>query len=242
MEPVLFYGIPEGCSFGSIVALEWLGQPYRLCRINMPEDMQGDLYRRINPVRKTPALLLENGTTLSESSAILQNIAARKMEKRLAFAPGAPEQDRLNQVFAFLITDFFSSFGPAFEAFEMDLTGEQNAPTQKILRDLGQRNIAKAHAGLEEMVGDREWLAGDTRTIADAYFIGVARWAPFLALTGAKTVDQRDYPRLHRLIQKLEADPAVAFAHAIEDQKTAISAGGFQGHVSLDDLRPRLAA
>ena len=38
MEPVLFYGVPQGCSFGSIVALEWLNQPYRLCRINMPAD------------------------------------------------------------------------------------------------------------------------------------------------------------------------------------------------------------
>ncbi|MCR7705994.1 glutathione S-transferase, partial [Pseudomonas aeruginosa] len=35
MEPVLFYGVPHGCSFGSIVALEWLGRPYRLCRIEM---------------------------------------------------------------------------------------------------------------------------------------------------------------------------------------------------------------
>ena len=37
MEPVLFYGVPSGCSFGSIVALEWLGIPYKLCRIDMPE-------------------------------------------------------------------------------------------------------------------------------------------------------------------------------------------------------------
>jgi len=242
MEPVLFYGVPEGCSFGSIVALEWLGQPYRLCRVNMPEDMQGDLYKRINPVRKTPALLLENGDTLSESPAILHNIAARNLDKRLTFAPGMLQYDRLNQALSFLNSDFFSAFGPAFKAFDMDLTGEKNPPMQAMLRKLGEQEIAKAHARLDEMLGDREWLAGDTRTIADAYFIGIARWAPFLASTGIKTVDQRDYPSLHRLIQKLEADPAVVFAHAIEDQKTAVSAGGFRGHVSLDDLRPRLAA
>jgi glutathione S-transferase len=242
MEPVLFYGIPEGCSFGSIVALEWLGQPYRLCRINMPEDMQGDVFRQINPVRKTPALLLADGRTLTESFAILHNIAARNLEKQLTFAPGTPQYDRVNQVLAFLTSDFFSSFAPAFKAFDIDLTGEKDPAMQEMLRQLGRREIAKAHAGLEEMLGDREWLAGDTRTIADAYFIGIARWAPFLASTGAKTVDQRDYPRLHRLTQKLEADPAVVFAHAIEDQKPAVSAGGFRGHVSLDDLRPRLAA
>jgi glutathione S-transferase len=35
MQRVLFYGVPQGSSFGSIVALEWLGQPYQLCRIEM---------------------------------------------------------------------------------------------------------------------------------------------------------------------------------------------------------------
>ena len=50
-----------------------------------------------------------------------------------------------------------------------------------------------------------------------------ARWVPFLESTGAKMVDQRHYPKLYRLIQKLEADPAVIFAHAIEDEKPVTS-------------------
>jgi len=36
--PVLFY-MPGTCAFGSIVALEWLGRPFRLCRIE-PADLQ----------------------------------------------------------------------------------------------------------------------------------------------------------------------------------------------------------
>lgn len=107
MEPVLLYGVPQGCSFGSIVALEWLGQPYRLCRINMPGDMQSDLYARINPVRETPALLLEDGTVLTESAAILQNIATRGIDRGLGFKQGTREYDRLNQVIAFLNTTYF---------------------------------------------------------------------------------------------------------------------------------------
>ncbi len=240
MEPVLFYGVPEGSSFGSIVALEWLGQPYRLCRLIIPEDAQGDLYARVNPVRKVPALLLENGRRMSESAAILQHLAARDLNQGLTFAQGTPEYDHLNQVLAFLNTDFMGSFAPAFEAFDMDLKGEKNPPVQEMLRELGRKNIAKAHADLEEMMGGGEWLAGNRRTIADAYFIGIARWAPFLASTGAKTVDQSDYPKLHRHLQKLEAVPAVIFAHAIEAEKPATTSGGFRGHVSLEELRPRL--
>lgn len=240
MEPVLFYGNHAASSFGSIVALEWLGLPYRLSRINLPEDAQSEFYTRLNPARKVPLLLLEDGTRLSESAAILQHLAGRDLGKGLTFAQGTPEFDHLNQVLAFVNTDYWSSFAPAFKAFDMDLTGEKNPPVQKMLREFGGDGIAKAHAALEVMMGDNEWLAGDRRTIADAYFVGIARWVPFLASTGAKMLDQRDYPRLYRHIQKLEADPAVIFAHAIEDEKSAKSAGGFKGHVSLEDLKSRL--
>ena len=44
-----------------------------------------------------------------------------------------------------------------------------------MLREIGRKGVEKAHAALEAMMGDREWLAGDTRTIADAYFAGIAR-------------------------------------------------------------------
>lgn len=225
--------MPQGCSFGSIVALEWLGRPYRLCRIAMPDDMQGEFYARFNPVRETPVLLLENGMALSESAAILQNIAARDTGNGPGFASGTPEHERLTQMLAFLNTTFFSAFSPLWRAYEM----EANPPVQAVLRQVGREDVAKAHAHLENLLAGRDWLAGNRRSVADAYFIGLARWAAY-----HKAIDQRDYPRLHRLVQKLEADPAVVFAHAIEAGIPATSAGGFQGHVTLEELAPRLAA
>lgn len=231
MEPVLLYGVPQGCSFGSIVALEWLNEPYRLCRINMPEDMQTDSYARINPARETPALLLENGTVLTESAAILQNIAARGIAQGLGFAQGTLEFDRLNQRLAFLNTTFFSSFSPLWRAYEM----EENPSVQTMLRDLGRSLVAKAHAQLDAMLANQEWLVGHQRTVADAYFVGLARWANY-----HRAIKQSDYPNVLRLFEKLEADPAVAFAHAIEDERPAKSAGGFRGHLPLEQLRQRL--
>ena len=233
MKPVLLYGVPQGCSFGSIVALEWLGQPYRLCRINMPQDMQTDLYAQINPVRETPALLLEDGTVLTESAAILQNTATRGIERGFGFKQGTREYDRLNQVIAFLNTTYFSAFGPLWRAYEM----EENPPVQSVLRDVGRQAVAKANEQLEAMLSRSEWLAGPRKTLADAYFIGLARWGAY-----HRVVQPGQYPRLERLIDRLESDPAVIFAHAIEDERPATSGGGFRGHIALEDLRPRLAA
>ena len=233
MEPVLFYGVPKGCSFGSIVALEWLGQPYRLCRIDMLRDMQGDLYGRFNRMRKTPVLLLENGRTLTESVAILHNIAARDLGKGLGFAQGTPDYDRLNQALAFLSTSYFAAFGPLWQAYKM----EGDLPVQEMLRSVGREDVKKAHEHLDAMLADREWMAGSSRTVADAYFIGLARWATY-----HKVLDLKDYPNVWRLVQKLEADPAVAFAHAIEAETPAVSTGRFLGHVTLEELSPKLAA
>lgn len=233
MEPVLLYGVPMGCSFGSIVALEWLGQPYRLCRIDMPSETQTELYGRINPIRETPALLLEDGTALSESAAILQNIATRGISKGLGFVQGTREYDHLNQVIAFLNTTFFSSFSSLWRAYEM----EENPPVQTVLRDVGRDAVNKAHEQLEGILADNEWLTGSRRTLADAYFIGISRWAAY-----HRVVARGQYPKLQRLIDRLEADPAVIFAHAIEDEGRAVSSGGFRGHISLEELRPRLAA
>lgn len=231
MEPVLFYGVPKGCSFGSIVALEWLGQPYRLCRIDMMA--RPELYAQVNPLRETPALLLETGAVLTQSVAILQNIAARDLRLGLGAAQGTAEFDRFNQALAYLATSFFASFGPYWTSYKM----EGEPAEREMLRALGRQQVNKAHAALDAMLGDREWLAGETRTVADAYFIGVARWAAY-----HQAVDPADYPNLARHIAKLEADPAVIFAHAVEDERPAVSAGGFLGHVRLEDLVPRLAA
>jgi glutathione S-transferase len=81
------------------------------------------------------------------------------------------------------------------------------------------------------MLGEKDWLLGDRRTLADAYFIGIARWTKY-----HEVVDRHDYPGLQRLFERLEADPAVRFAHAIERGEPAVSVGSFMGEVSLDEV------
>ncbi|WP_437812269.1 glutathione S-transferase family protein [Sorangium sp. So ce1078] len=233
MEPVLFYGVPHGCSFGSIVALEWLGQPYRLCRIDLLSTAEDRLFARVNPQHKTPALLLEDGEVLTESSAILNHVAARDLGRGLTFRQGTREFDRVNKALGFLNSGLFSAFLPAWAAYHLD----DGRPEKSALRAHARANIAKRYAHIESMLAGREWLAGDGPTVADAYFIGVARWGEDLALFDI----QREYPRLHEHMRKLEADRAVVFAHAIEEGRPAESSGKFLGHVSLQELIGRLA-
>lgn len=224
MTPVLFYGVPEGCSFGSIVALEWSGLPYRLCRIEMPSQVAGDAYRRINPVAETPSLMTADGSVVSESVAILHHIGARSRDPHLVPGQATAAFDRFNQVLAFLNTGFFEAFAGLWYAMEHGLDGTERALLQRI----AQHKVRKAHENLERLLGDQPWLAGAHRSAADGYFMGIARWNDF-----HQVLDRREFPGLHRLHERLQADPAVRFAHAIEHGEAATSAGGYRGQVTL---------
>lgn len=233
MEPVLFYGVPQGCSFGSIVALEWLGAPYRLSRVEMPGEVQGPAFARINPVRETPALMLDDGRVVTESAAILAALTARDPGHRLGAAQGTADFDRLNQAMSYLTTTYFAAFSPLWTAYEM----ADDPPVQAMLRRLGREQVAKAHGQLDAMLEGRDWLAGDRRTVADAYFAGIVRWAAY-----HEAGDLAGHPRIAAFVARLEADPGVAFARAIEAGEEPVGSGGFRGHVALADLVPRLAA
>jgi glutathione S-transferase len=225
--PVLFYGVPEGCSFGSIVALEWSGLPYRLCRIEMPAAVTSALYKRINPVAETPSFMTADGRLVSQSMAILHHIGGQAPQRSLVPPPGSAAFDRFNEVLAFLNTGFFESFAPLWYALEHGLEG----PEREALQAMGRAKVHKAHADLERMLKGSRWLAGAERTAADAYFMGIARWNDF-----HRVLDRRDFPAVQALHERLASDPAVLFAHAVEHEVPAQSAGGFQGHVALASL------
>ena len=229
--PILFYGVPSGCSFGSIVALEWLGQPYQLSRIEMPDIVSSDAYKRINAVGETPTLRTAAGELISESLAILNHIGARDLGRKLTFPQGTAKFDRANQVLAYLNTSFFNAYAPLWYAVEHELGDVE----KQVLTDYGRPKVRKVHADLSAMLGDKPYLLGDHRTLADAYFIGIARWNEY-----HQVVDRGDYPNLQRLYERLEADPAVIFVHAIERQEPTTGSGGFAGEVAFEQVLAQL--
>ena len=47
-EPIFTSGFPLGSSAGLVAAFEWLGQPYRLTRVDMLGEMREAPYKRLN--------------------------------------------------------------------------------------------------------------------------------------------------------------------------------------------------
>ncbi|OAM74519.1 glutathione S-transferase family protein [Devosia elaeis] len=228
MEPILVYGHPAGSSMGLIAALEWLGAPYRLCRVDMLGEMRDPSYARINARHETPALITPDGRAVTETMAIAAWLAARDTERKISFAPTSAEADRMWQLTAFINTGFTAAFGPLWAALEME---KPDPVLQANLRQWGREAVIERHDKLEAMAGEGPYLVGTRPTLADGVLIGVARWLDFHEVAEAER-----WPKLAAIRRRLEAEPAVAFALALEDGKSPTGSGALRGHVALDNL------
>lgn len=231
MDPILIYGFPMGSSMGLVAALEWLGKPYQLCRIDMLGEMRSPSYARINPRHETPAFITEQGAVLTETLAIAAWLEARDMERRISFDPLSPQADRMHQLMAFVNTGFTAAFAPLWAAMEAKAMGPAMTSA---LREFGRAKVIERHDKLEGMIEAREFLLGDRPTLADAVLAGVARWLDFHAVA-----ERRRWPKLEALRTRLEADPAVVYASALENGASDPGAGYCSGHIALADVVAR---
>ncbi|MBC9248298.1 glutathione S-transferase family protein [Paracoccus sp. 11-3] len=233
MEPILVYGFPSGSSMGLIAALEWLGKPYQLCRVDMFGEMQEPAYKKLNPRVETPVFITDDGEVLTESMAIALWLAVRDDRHRISFEPQSDQADRMHQFMAFINTGFTSAFGPLWTALEM----EDDDPARKeALRKLGKEAVIERHDRLEEMIDKTPYLVSERPTLADGFLIGVARWLDF-----HDVAEKSRWPKLAAIRQRLEEDPAVAYASALENGERAQGSGACQDHLDLSEVIQRFA-
>lgn len=228
MEPILLYGFPAGSSMGLVATLEWLGKPYRLCRVDMLGEMRQPPFSRINPRVETPVLITDRGHVLTETLAIANWLATRDSENAISFEPETPEQDRMVQLMAYLNTGFTGAFGPLWTAMELP---DPDPVYERYLRRLGQDAVIDRHDKLEQMIGDTQFLIADHPTLADGVLVGVARW-----LDVHKVAPRERWPKLHTLRQRIEATPAAQFALAVERGEAATGSGALRGQIPLGEI------
>lgn len=231
MEPILLYGFPLGSSMGLVAALEWLGKPYRLSRVDMLGEMRTPPYARLNARYETPVLITDDGRALTETMAIAAWLEARDTERRISFDPQSPEADRMHQLMAFVNTGFTGAFTPLWVALEMETPDPE---LQATLRSFGRERVIERHDKLEAMIGDTPFLLGDHPTLGDGVLIGVARWLEF-----HEVAQPSRWPKLAALRARIEAEPAVKFATALENGETPTGSGALLGQVPLAEIVER---
>lgn len=228
MEPILVYGVPEGSSMGLIAAFEWLGEPYNLCRVDMLGEMRDPSYARLNARHETPALITPEGRIVTETMAITAWLEARDHARKISFDPKSAEADRMRQLIGFFNTGFTGAFSPLWTALETD---DPDPAYKQALIKLGTAQVLERHDKLEAMIGNAAFLCGDRPTLADAVFIGVARWLDF-----HKVAPRERWPNIDRTRRRLEADPAVRAALAVEAGGTQAASATHKGDIALAEV------
>ncbi len=129
-------------------------------------------YLAVNPKGYVPALMLDDGTLLTENAVMLQYLADNKPEKKLAPpANGSMERYRFNEMLNFITTELHKGFSPLFNPKINDEMKE--AVIARLKLRFGY--VAKQLEG-------KQYLFGDQFTVADGYLFTILNWARNKAL------------------------------------------------------------
>ena len=108
------YYMPGTCSLAPHIVANEAGVAFELIKVNRASKKteQGEDYLSVNPNGYVPALTLDDGETLTETSFIVQYLADRNPASGLIPAAGTMERYRVQQALAFIATELHKSFGP----------------------------------------------------------------------------------------------------------------------------------
>jgi len=166
----------------------------------------GQDFSQINPKGYVPALLLDDGSLLTEGSAIVQYLADLNPDSGLAPPAGTQERYQLQSWLNFIAAELHKMYSPWL------FHSEYGTAVQQIARDKIAGRLALVEGHLEER---GPFLMGEQFTAADAYLFVIAGWSGF-----AK-VDLNPFPTLRVFMQHVANRPKVREAQAVERAKAA---------------------
>jgi len=162
----LYYS-PGACSLSPHIVLHESGLPHEAIAAQTKTHKlpDGSDYYQVNPLGYVPLLELDDGQRLREGPAIVQYLADRVPEKKLAPAWGTMERYRLLEWLTFIGTEIHKGFSPLFNA-AMPAEGKQ----------LARDRLAQRLKWLDGELAGKTYLLGADFSVADAYLFTVLNW------------------------------------------------------------------
>ena len=196
----LYYS-PGACSLSPHIAMHEAGLTFEAIAAptkthKLPD---GSDYYAINPLGYVPYLVLDDGRALHEGPALVQYIADQAPAKNLAPANGTYERYKLQEWLNFIGTELHKTFSPLFVP---GTPAETKASSTTRLQSRLE--------WLDSELAGKQYLMGDTFTVADGYLFTVTNWCQYVGL------DLSPYANLAALRARVGARPAVVAAMKAE--------------------------
>ncbi len=196
----LYYS-PGACSLSPHIALKESGLPFEAVMASTKTHAlaDGTDYYTINPLGYVPLLELDDGTRLTEGPAIVQYIADQVPAKSLAPANGTLARYKMQSWLTFVGTELHKGFSPLF-----------NPATPEEYKTVVKDRLSSRLQWVDGQLAGKQYLMGDSFTVADGYLFTVSNWAPRVG------IDISGLSNLGAFRERMLARPAVQEAMRAE--------------------------
>jgi glutathione S-transferase len=164
----LFYA-PGSSSLLPHIVLREADLPFAAIKINEHTKIieGGGDYRKVNPLGYVPALVLDDGTLLTEGPAIVQYIVDQVPSKNLAPPNGTLERAKLQAWLNFFSSEMHKGgFSPLFY---------KGVPEEG--KNVFRARLVARFAHLEQHLSSNDYLMGRDYSIADVHLFVISNWA-----------------------------------------------------------------
>jgi len=200
-ESLTLFGARASGSVAVEAALTLLGLPYTLVEgATWAEPAARERVAPVNPMRQIPTLVLPGGEVMTESAAILIDLADRHPQARLAPAIDDPARRAFLRWMVYVSSAIY-----ALHWIKPDV-GRIGAPASArdaVVNAVHDR-IAFCWAHMDSQLSPGRYVLGDELTVLDLYVTVVSRFGPWR---------ERFYkaaPRMTPVVRRVDADSRLA--------------------------------
>jgi glutathione S-transferase/GST-like protein len=194
------------------VLLEEIGAKYEKIVLDMEnEEHLAPEFLAINPMGQIPALVLPDGTLMTESAAIILQLCERHPDAKLAPPAGSPESAHFQRWLLFMASNNYPSSMRFYysERFTTDPSGVEG------VREAAHSDMSRFFEVLNEALDPGPYLLGQTFSAVDVYLWMLVQWHPDIPQLF------EDNPRIRQLVDLVQARPAVAWVWAEHEEADA---------------------
>ncbi len=189
------YFSPGACSLSPHIVLREGGFDAELEQVDLKtkKTKSGADFTAVNPKGQVPTFVLDDGQTLTEGPAIVQYLADKKPDAKLAPANGTMERYRLQEWLNFITSELHKGFSPLF-----------NPKVPDEYKKMAKEALAARFALLDKhFASNGQFLTGPQFTVADAYLFTVVNWTNFVG------IDLGQWPNLKAYFGRVAERPKV---------------------------------
>lgn len=195
---ITLYGAQASGSVAVEATLTLLGIPYRLIEAETwAEPAARALVAPANPMRQVPTLVLPSGEIMTESAAILIDLADTHPQAELAPPSGDPQRRQFLRWMVYVPAAIYSLHWIKPDPGRI---GAPPALRDAVVEAVHDR-IAECWGIMDAQLSPGRYLLGDRLTVLDLYVTVVSRFGPW------RTRFYEVAPKMAHVVRRVDAEP-----------------------------------